>query len=212
MADDSSPKGWTIAALTELFLGETEVCADFAALESIYMGIGHACMSVSLGQLLEARDEELMRSRPEGLVVHDRRARTLATEMGDISFAQRRYRDQSGLDTYLLSERYDIPCGARSSVQRPGSGEPKRFEVKAMCARRGKEERGGKVGRTEVFRHACVGAPDGFRSEGMAQMGTVLNLDKVKRTSRGRRLAVVLGCRSLFPKGPGENASRSLSY
>lgn len=120
MADDSSPRARAIAALTELFLEETEACSDFAALESICIDIGHACMSVSLGRLLEARDDELMRSRPEGLVVHDRCARTLATEIGDISFVQRRYRDRFGLDAYLLSDRYDIPYGARVS---PGAAE-----------------------------------------------------------------------------------------
>lgn len=268
MADDSSPKARAIAALTELFLEATEACSDFAALESACMDIGHACMSASLGRLLEARDDELMQSRPEDYIVHDKRARTLATEIGDVSFVQRRYRDRFGLDAYLLSDRFDIPYGARVSpgaaeflvlaasrtsyekaadllsrhgsrvskrtvmaalrqagdaceredalaaeslycdgvvpkarscpeeicmeadgtwfsVQRPAPGEPRRFEVKAMCAYKGKEERGGKVRRTEVFHHACVGAPGRFWSEGVAQMGNVFDLDDLKRVHLG---------------------------
>lgn len=121
MADDSSPKARAIAALTELFLEKTEACSDFSVLESICMDAGHECMSVSLGRALEARDEELMRSRPEGYVAHDKRTRTLATEMGDVSFVQRRYRDRFGLDAYLLSDRYGIPYGARVSPGRRSS-------------------------------------------------------------------------------------------
>ena len=268
MADDSSPKARAIAALTELFLEKTEACSDFSVLESICMDAGHECMSVSLGRALEARDEELMRSRPEGYVAHDKRTRTLATEMGDVSFVQRRYRDRFGLDAYLLSDRYGIPYGARVSpgaaeflvlaasqasyakaadllarhgsrvsertvmaalrragdaceredvaaakslygdgvvpeaesrlneicmeadgtwfsVQRPKPGEPRRFEVKAMCAYGGKEVRGGKVRRTRVFHHACVGAPDEFWSEGVAQMGAVFDLGGIETVHLG---------------------------
>lgn len=268
MADDSSPRARAIAALTELFLEETEACVDFATLESVCIDIGHACMRVSLGRLLEIRDDELMRSRPDGYVAHDKRPRALATELGDILFMQRRYRDRFGLDAYLLADRLDIPYGARVSpgaaeflvlaasqasyakaadllarhgsrisertvmaalrqaggacaqedaeaarslygdgvvpeaensfeeicmeadgtwfsVQRPAPGEPRRFEVKAMCAYRGKEERGGKVRRTEVFHHASVGASDEFWSEGIAQMGTKFDLGQIRTVHLG---------------------------
>lgn len=268
MADDSSPRARAIEALAELFLEEAEESADFALLESACMDIGHQCMGVALGRVLEAMDDRLMESRPDGYVVHDRRPRALATEMGDVSFVQRRYRDRYGLDAYLLADRYDIPYGARVSpgaaeflviaasqssyakaagllarhgsrvdagtvmallrqagaacaeedrsaaeslygdgvvpeartsreeicmeadgtwfsVQRPGPGEPRRFEVKAMCAYAGKEERGGRVRRAEVFHHACVGSPEELWSEGIAQMGTVFDLAGIRTVHLG---------------------------
>lgn len=75
--------------------------------------------------------------------------------------------------------------GTWFSVQRPAPGEPGRFEVKAMCAHKGKEDRGGKVRRTEVFHHACIAAPDRFWSEGVAQMGNVFDLGDLRRVHLG---------------------------
>ncbi len=268
MADDSSPMARAIAALTELFAEAAASAADFAALESSCMDVGHGCMAAALGRALERADAELMASRPDGLRVHDRRPRTLATEMGDVTFLQRRYRDRFGLDAYLLPERYDIPYGARVSpgaaeflvlaasqasyakaaallarhgsrvdaatvmaalrragracaeedaraaeslyrdgvvpeaelraeevrveadgtwfsVQRPAPGAPRRFEVKAMCAYAGKEERGGRVRRAQVFHHALVGDPAELWSEGVAQMGALFDLAAIRTVHLG---------------------------
>ena len=43
-----------------------------------------------------------------------------ATEIGDVSFSIRRYRDRFGCDVYLLADALDIPYGARVS---PGAAD-----------------------------------------------------------------------------------------
>ncbi len=53
-------------------------------------------MAEAMGRALEARDAELSAGRPAGLRLRDLRERTLATEVGDVSFSRRRYRDGSG--------------------------------------------------------------------------------------------------------------------
>ena len=75
--------------------------------------------------------------------------------------------------------------GTWFSVQRPGPGEPRRLEVKAVCAYAGKEERGGKVRRTGVARHACVAAPGEFAREAVAAVGGVYDLSKVRKVHVG---------------------------
>lgn len=111
---------WAIAALTELFAEAAASAADFSALESSCMDVGHGCMAAALGRALERADAELMASHLDGLRVHDRRPRTLTAEMDDVTFLQRRYRDRFGTHAYLLPERYDISYGARMS---PGAAE-----------------------------------------------------------------------------------------
>ncbi len=228
MANDTNQKARAIDALTDSFAEIALASPDLAALESDCIDLGHECIAAALGRALEALDDALMAKRPDGLSVHDRRPRILATEVGDVSFLVRRYRDRFGCDAYLLADRLDIPYGARVSpgaseflvwaasmrsyaaaadllarhgsrvdastvmnalraagdaceeedvaaaeslygdgivpdatsspeeisieadgtwfsVQRPEEGAPRRFEVKAMCAYAGKEERGGKT-------------------------------------------------------------------
>lgn len=85
--------------------------------------------------------------------------------------------------------------GTWFSVQHAPDGAPKRFEVKAMCAYAGKEERGGKPRRREVFHHAMVGTEAQLWSEGISQMGRSFDLGKLERVHLGgaaRRGALTL--------------------
>lgn len=88
---------------------------DLAQLESSAIDIGHGCMVEALGLALEALDARLLAQKTEGISVHDVRSRTLATEIGDVGFSLRRYRDRFGEDVYLLADALDIPYGCRSS-------------------------------------------------------------------------------------------------
>lgn len=72
-------------------------------------------MAEALGLALEALDARLLAQKTEGISVHDVRSRTLATEIGDVGFSLRRYRDRFGEDVYLLADALDIPYGCRSS-------------------------------------------------------------------------------------------------
>ena len=88
---------------------------DLAQLESSAIDIGHGCMVEALGLALEALDARPLAQKTEGISVHDVRSRTLATEIGDVGFSLRRYRDRFGEDVYLLADALDIPYGCRSS-------------------------------------------------------------------------------------------------
>lgn len=120
MQNSTNPQARAIAALTELFL-ESAICVNnLAQLESKAIALGHSCMAEALGLALEAFDAQLLRQRPSNLYVHDIRRRTLATEIGDVHFSIRRYRDSFGCDVYLLADVLDIPYGCRIS---PGAAE-----------------------------------------------------------------------------------------
>lgn len=75
--------------------------------------------------------------------------------------------------------------GTWFSVQKPKPGQPRRLEVKAVCAYAGKTERGGKIRRVGVARHACVAAPGVFAREAVAAVGRDYDLSKVKRVHVG---------------------------
>lgn len=115
MPDDTSPRARAIGALAEMFTESAFSCRDFASFEHDSIGIGHECISEALALALEALDARLMGERPAGLVCHDVRRRTLATEVGDVDFSIRRYRDRFGCDVYLLADVLDIPYGSRIS-------------------------------------------------------------------------------------------------
>ena len=115
MEDSTNPRTQAIAALAELFFESACRSADLAQLESSAIDIGHGCMAEALGLALEALDARLLAQKTEGISVHDVRSRTLATEIGDVGFSLRRYRDRFGEDVYLLADALDIPYGCRSS-------------------------------------------------------------------------------------------------
>lgn len=80
--------------------------------------------------------------------------------------------------------REELPMeagGTWFSVQKPGPGEPKRIEVKAICAYAGKEERDGRTRRREAFHHACVGTVEEAWNQAISQMGRTFDLSEPKR-------------------------------
>lgn len=268
MQDSTNPYVRAIAALSELFLETAYKSKNFGQLESDVIDLGHKCIASALGLALEALDSYLLQNKPDGLSCHDIRRRSLATEVGDVSFSLRRYRDRYGRDVYLLADTLDFPYGIRVSpgaaeflveaaaqvsyakaarlLARHGSsvkptsvmkcmrqagalcaeqdereallpyrdgvvpdaeevshelcveadgtyfraqglpiGSPKRFEVKAMCAYKGKEVESGKTKRKGCVHHALVGRPETLWSEGMASMGKKYDLSKIERVHLG---------------------------
>lgn len=127
MSDDTNPRARAIGALAEMFAQIAFAACDLAALERDAIDLGHECMAEALALSLEALDARLMEDRPDGLACHDIRPRTLATEIGDVAFSIRRYRDRFGCDVYLLADTLDIPYGCRIS---PGACE---FLVRAAA-------------------------------------------------------------------------------
>ena len=259
------------SALAELFDEELRAmgAADAASIEDRVLGLGHEAMARALGQALEAYDLRIRAELPDGVKIHDRRWRTLATKMGDVRFRWTRVRAADGGVDVPLADAIDLPVGCRVSpaaseflveaacdvayaraarllsmsggsavsamsvknallkagalaaeedaaaaeslyadgvlpggekvaeelcleadgtwfsVQKPKPGEPKRLEVKAVCAYAGKAERGGKVRRVGVARHACVAAPGEFAREAVAAVGRDYDLSKVRKVHVG---------------------------
>lgn len=75
--------------------------------------------------------------------------------------------------------------GTWVSLWRPGENDPRRIEVKAVVAYDGKVRKGKKTERTNVIRHACVGSPADFWTQGVAAIGTLYDLSKVKACDLG---------------------------
>lgn len=71
-------------------------------------------------------------------------------------------------------------------LQGTSEGDPKRVEVKALVAYGEKVERGRKVVRTNAVRHACVGSPEAFWTQGMAAVGARFDLSKLERCHVGQ--------------------------
>lgn len=257
-------------ALTDLFSDEIAGLAAsgraaMASVEDAAIAVGHAAMADALGAALERLDLALRAQLPEGCRVKDRRPRTLATKVGDVTFRATRVRGPLGCSDVPLFDELDLPRGARISpsacgflveaacdvsyaraarllamsggsrvsaaavmaqtrasgalcaeedsalaeslyadgvlpggseeaaelllesdgtwfsVQGGAPGSPRRCEVKAVCAYSGKEERGGKVRRVGVARHACVEPPREFSMEAVAAVGERYDLSKVER-------------------------------
>lgn len=120
MTDDTNPRARAIGALAELFFEEALTSDDLASMERSSIESGHECMREALALAIEALDAKLLAEKPPSLKVHDVRGRTLATEIGDLTFCMRRYRDRFGCDVYLLADVLDIPYGCRIS---PGATE-----------------------------------------------------------------------------------------
>lgn len=97
---------------TSILLGEG---ATLEEAEDLCIGQGHLAMSQAMSRALERLDAVLCSSLPEGTAVHDRRSRTLATKMGDVTFRYRRCRDEHGNTAVPLADALDVPWGARIS-------------------------------------------------------------------------------------------------
>ncbi len=115
MENNTNPYTRAVGALAELFYSAAIESSNFSELESRAIDVGHACMADAFGLALEAYDAKLLREKPASLKAHDVRKRTLATEIGDVAFSARRYRDRFGCDVYLLADALDIAYGTRLS-------------------------------------------------------------------------------------------------
>lgn len=80
----------------------------FEEFEERALTCGHGVMAQAIGAALERYDAELCADLPSGQHIHDKRRRTLITEVGDVTFTQHRVRGADG--TYApLPEALGIP-------------------------------------------------------------------------------------------------------
>lgn len=103
----------SIADFCENLLNE-ENCNLFE-LEKRTIQYVHRLTAKALKIALERQDDKLFESKPEELKVVSKEKRTLATEVGDVSFYRRRYIDKYGNFEYLLADEMDIPYKTRIS-------------------------------------------------------------------------------------------------
>lgn len=272
MADDftATMRERAASSLAALFTGLLAAGdCDFGSFEERAIAMGHDAMADAMGRALERLDAELCASLPEGCGVHDARARTLATEVGDVTFRYRRARDRYGNTAVPLADALDLPWHCRVSpgaesflveagaevsylaaarllarkggsrvsattvmnclrragelcraedakaaadlyelgilpdgdvaaaeicveadgtwvpLQKAAEGDPDRIEVKALTSYDGKIEAGRRVKRSNVVRHAIVGRPDAFWTQGVARIGARFDLSKVSSCHLG---------------------------
>lgn len=88
---------------------------DFESFEGGAISIGHAVIAEAMSIAIERLDARLCANLPEGCKVHDRRRKTLATEVGDLSFTYRRARDRFGGTVVPCADALDLPWSARVS-------------------------------------------------------------------------------------------------
>lgn len=85
----------------------------FEEFESRSISYGHAAIADAISMVLERKDKSLCASLPDGCKVHDRRPKTLASEVGDLNFSYRRVRDEYGNTVIPLADCLDLPWCAR---------------------------------------------------------------------------------------------------
>ena len=83
--------------------------------ENLCIEQGHTILSEAMARALEAYDRKLCANLDAGIKVHDRRRRTLATKLGDVSFSWSRCRDIYGNTIIPLADALDIQWGMRIS-------------------------------------------------------------------------------------------------
>lgn len=71
----------------------------------------------ALKELLQALDDALLESRPEGLKVLGKKPRRMLTLMGEITFSRRHYRDREGGHRFLLDELLGLEARSRLSPE-----------------------------------------------------------------------------------------------
>ena len=98
---------------------------DFESFESKCIHMGHSIIAKAMSMAIERFDAMLCLELPDGSKVHDRRGKTLASEVGDLRFKYRRVRDAFGNTVVPYADALDLPWGARVS---PGA---KSFLVEA---------------------------------------------------------------------------------
>ena len=86
---------------------------DFETFESKCISLGHLVIAGAMSMALERFDAKLCSELPEGCRVHDRRGKTLASEVGDLKFRYRRVRDRFGNTVVPYADALDLPWNAR---------------------------------------------------------------------------------------------------
>lgn len=115
MNDTAAPRTAS-SLLAPIFLEilcEDEI--DFESFESRAIAVGHSVIAEAMSAAIERLDERLCSDLPEGCRVHDVRSKTLATEVGDLSFRYRRVRDGFGNTVVPCADALDLPWYARVS-------------------------------------------------------------------------------------------------
>lgn len=114
MNDTSTPRAEASSLLASLFFEIVcEEGVDFETFESRCISLGHSVIADAMSTALERFDARLCLDLPEGSRVHDRRKKTLASEVGDLHFRYRRVRDAFGNTVVPYADALDLPWGAR---------------------------------------------------------------------------------------------------
>ena len=103
MNDTTTPMAEAASLLASSFFEVVcEEGVDFEAFESRCISLGHSMIADAMSMALERFDARLCLGLPEGCRVHDRREKTLASEVGDLKFRYRRVRDGVPVGAPLL--------------------------------------------------------------------------------------------------------------
>lgn len=86
----------------------------FEEFEERVITAGHGIMAQAIAQALERYDAQLCGSLPPDEHIHDKRRRTLITEVGDVTFSYHRVRGSQGT-VAPISEALDIPSNRQLS-------------------------------------------------------------------------------------------------
>ena len=114
MNDTATPRAEASSLLAPLFFEILcEEGIDFESFESRSISIGNDVIAGAMSMAIERFDAWLCSGLPEGCKVHDRREKTLASEVGDLRFRYRRVRDAFGNTVVPYADALDLPWGAR---------------------------------------------------------------------------------------------------
>ncbi len=114
MNDTATPRAEASSLLAHLFFEVVcEEGVDFESFESRCISLGHLVIADAMSMALERFDAKLCSGLPDGQKVHDRRGKTLASEVGDLKFEYRRARDAFGNTVVPYADALDLPWGAR---------------------------------------------------------------------------------------------------
>lgn len=114
MNDTATRKAEATSLLSSFFFEMLcEEGVDFVSFESRCISLGHSVIARAMSMALERFDARLCSNLPEGCKVHDKRDKTLASEVGDLVFRYRRVRDAHGNSVIPYADALDLPWGAR---------------------------------------------------------------------------------------------------
>ncbi|MGV8082016.1 MAG: UPF0236 family transposase-like protein [Coriobacteriia bacterium] len=103
------------ACLTNVCFEHLSCLEDFTGAETAALEDTLAALADAMSDALERFDAQLFAERPEGWRVKDRRARSILTEFGEVSFVRRIYTDEFGDRRTCLDEILSLRPGKRLS-------------------------------------------------------------------------------------------------